>query len=261
MDGQELLTRLRAGAPVRALGIRASRHPDIARWAKAAGYDCLWVDMEHSPMSADVAAHICSTAADLGLLPLVRPPERDYGAINRLLDGGALGIIAARIESAAQARDVVTATKFAPLGQRSQVSTLPCVGFAALPAGELNARVNHATLVQVLIESGAGVAAADGIAAVDGVDMVGVGCNDLSADLGHPGQASHPDVVAACRAILAAGRRHGKVVVIGGMPEGEALAALRREGAAPFLFGGIDTDLFIGALRQKIISMQSIATA
>ena len=64
------------------------------------------IDLEHSTMPLDVAAQLCATAGDLGLTPFVRVPEQDYGAIGRLLDGGAQGIIAPRIDTADQARAV-----------------------------------------------------------------------------------------------------------------------------------------------------------
>lgn len=252
MNGGQLVERLRAGQPVLALGMRASRTTDSVRWAKAAGYDTIWVDMEHSTLPVDTVSQLCSCAVDLGLMPWVRVPERDYGMINRVLDGGALGIIVARIESADEARTAVVATRFPPLGQRSQLATLPYVNFERLPARELNRRIDSATAVQVLIESRAGVDAADEIAAVEGVDVLGVGCNDLSADMGLTGESSHPDVVAACHRVIEAARRHGKVAIVGGMPECAALDGLRRAGAAPFVFAGTDTELFLNALRQRV---------
>jgi 2-keto-3-deoxy-L-rhamnonate aldolase RhmA len=257
MNGIELTERLRAGLPVYALGIRASRTTDVVRWAKATGYDTIWIDMEHSTLPVDTVAQLCSCAVDLGLTPWVRVPERDYGTINRVLDGGALGIIVARVETAAQARDVVTATRFPPLGQRSQLATLPYVNFEKLHARELNQTLNDATAIKVLIESRAGVEAADAIAAVEGVDILAVGCNDLSADLGHTGESTHPEVVEACRRVIAAARRCGKVAIVGGMPDSDALTSLRNEGAAPFIFAGIDTDLFLNALRQRIESSRA----
>ncbi|WP_206957856.1 HpcH/HpaI aldolase family protein [Trinickia acidisoli] len=252
MNGAELVERLRGGQPVMALGIRASRTTDAVRWAKAAGYDTIWIDMEHSTLPVDTVSQLCSCAVDLGLMPWVRVPERDYGTINRVLDGGALGIIIARVESAEQARHAVTATRFPPLGQRSQLATLAYLDFAKLHARELNVRIDRATALEVLIESRAGVEAAEAIAAVEGVDVLALGCNDLSADMGHTGESAHPDVVAACRRVIDAARRHGKVAIVGGMPECEALDGLRRDGAAPFVFAGIDTDVFLNALRQRV---------
>jgi 4-hydroxy-2-oxoheptanedioate aldolase len=251
MTGDELLIHLRRGERILALGIRASRSIDVVRWASAAGYHTIWIDMEHSTLPVDTVSQMCLCARDLGLMPWVRVPEREYGVINRVLDGGALGIVIARVESAEQARAAVTATRFPPLGQRSQIATLPTVDYARLPARELNERLNAATALKVLIESGAGVEAADAIAAVDGVDVVALGCNDLSADLGHPGESAHPEVVAACLRVVEAAVRHRKIAIVGGMPEGEALDALRHAGAAHFVFAGIDTDLFLAALRER----------
>jgi len=257
MNGSQIVKRLSTGHSVLALGIRASRTTDVVRWAKAAGYDTVWVDMEHSTLPADVVAQLCSCAVDLDIMPWVRVPERDYGMINRVLDGGALGIIVPRVETAEQAREAVTATKFPPLGQRSQLATLGYIDYEAVSASEMNRRVDDATAVQLLIESRAGIEAAEAIAAVPGVDILSVGCNDLSADLGLTGQSNHPDVVEACRHVISAARKHGKVAVVGGMPEGPALEALRLEGAAPFVFGGIDSDLFLGALRQKASALRT----
>jgi hypothetical protein len=163
MNGIELTERLRAGLPVYALGIRASRTTDVVRWAKATGYDTIWIDMKHSTLPVDTVAQLCSCAVDLGLTPWVRVHERDYRTINRVLDGGALGIIIARVETAAQARDVITATRFPPQGQRSQLATLPYVNFETLHARELDQTLNNATAIKVLIESRAGVEAADAI--------------------------------------------------------------------------------------------------
>jgi len=251
MNGAELVERLRERHKIIALGIRASRTTDVVRWAKAAGYDTIWIDMEHSSLPVDTVAQLASCAVDLGLMPWVRVPERDYGTINRVLDGGALGIIVPRVETAQQARDAVIATRFPPLGQRSQLATLPYVNFEKLAPREMNRRLNEATVLKVVIESRAGVEAADAIAAVEGVDVLALGCNDLSADLGHTGESAHPEVVAACRQVIAAAQRHGKVAIVGGMPECEALNELRREGAAPFIFGGIDSDVFLAALRER----------
>src|SRR5882757_6871866 len=106
--------RLKRGVPVVALGVRSSRTADIARIAHSSGHHALWVDLEHSTMPIDTAALICGAALDLGLAPFVRIPERDYGVIGRLLDGGALGLIAPRVETVEQAQDIIAACRFPP---------------------------------------------------------------------------------------------------------------------------------------------------
>lgn len=246
-----VLRDLRAGAPVLSLGVRHSRTADIARMALGAGYRCLWIDLEHSPMPVDTAAAIAATADDLGMAAWVRVPERDLGTIGRLLDGGATGIIAPKVESAAEARAVARACRFAPRGDRSQLALVPQRRFRRLPQAEMTAGVDAGVAVQILIESAAGVAAAAAIAAVDGVDLLAVGCNDLCADLGHPGEPGHPDVARACHAVAAAAREHGKLAVVGGLGDGARFELMLAAGFAPLIFAGIDTDLLVDALATR----------
>jgi 4-hydroxy-2-oxoheptanedioate aldolase len=247
-----LLDRLAQGLPVAALGVRCSRTADIARVARATGHQAIWIDMEHSTMPVDTAAMICAASLDLGLVPFVRRPERDYGVIGRLLDGGAMGIIAPRVETAEQAREVVAACKFPPYGHRSAINTLALVEFKTMPAGEFNGLMNSATIVKILIESPLGVENIASIAAVPGVDLMGIGTNDLTAEMGIPGEYRHADVRRAHEAALAACRGLGKPLAIGGIADPAYAAELIRMGAAPFLFTGIDTDLLLAAARDRI---------
>ncbi len=247
-----LIQRMAEGRPVVALGVRGARSGEIARLAKASGHDVIWIDLEHSTMPIDIAGQICATALDLELVPLVRVPEREYGVIGRLLDAGALGIIAPRIETAAQAADVVAACRFPPRGHRSAIGTLPQVGYRRLAAEELHATVNRATLVQVLIESPLGIDNLDAIAAVPGVDMIAIGTNDLSAELGVPGRYRDPRVRRAHEAALQACGRAGKPLAFGGIPDPAYAAELMRLGAAPWIMSAIDTDLLAAALHSRV---------
>src|SRR5580704_19491006 len=114
-----MLQRLAHGEPLLSLGIRNARTAEIVRMAKTAGFGVVWIDLEHSSISIDCAVQIMASAADLGLEAWVRVPEKDYGVIGRLLDGGATGIIMPRVESAEEAARVVTAARFPPRGQRT----------------------------------------------------------------------------------------------------------------------------------------------
>jgi len=243
--------RVARGLPVLALGIRGSRTADIARIAKSSGHHALWVDLEHSAMPIDTAAMICAAALDLGLAPFARVPERDYGVIGRLLDGGVLGIIAPRVESAEEAQDVVAACRFPPFGHRSAVGTLAHVDYQKMPAQEFNATLNRATVVKILLESPRGIENAASIAALPGVDMLGIGTNDLTAEMGVAGEYRHPDVRRAHETAIEACRRAQKPLAIGGIGDVAYAAELVRLGAAPFMFTGIDTDLLLGAARDR----------
>jgi 2-keto-3-deoxy-L-rhamnonate aldolase RhmA len=242
------LDRLRGSDPVLMLAVRSSRTADVLRVAKSTGHHAVMVDLEHSTMTLDVAVSLCSTAADLGLFPFVRVREREYGALGPLLDGGAQGIIAPRVETAAEATTVARACRFAPGGQRSQLATVPQFGLRPTPAATLNPALDDATVVQILIETPAGVARADEIAAVAGVDMLAFGANDFTAELGVPGQYADPRVTEAVTTLAAAASRHGKLLMVGGVADPALLREFDSLGVCPLRLTGTDTDmLYAGA--------------
>src|ERR1700688_2705735 len=225
-----VVERLVVGVPGSVLGIRGSRTADIARIARSSGHHAIWVDLEHSTMPIDTAALICAAALDLGLAPFARVPEREYGVIGRLLDGGVLGIIAPRVESAEEAQDIVAACRFPPFGHRSAVATLAHLDFRRMPAAEFNATLNRATVVKILLESPRGIENVAAIAALPGVDIVGIGTNDLTAVMGLAGQVRHPDVRRAHEFAIAACIRARKPLAIGGIAEPAYAAELIRLG-------------------------------
>jgi 2-keto-3-deoxy-L-rhamnonate aldolase RhmA len=248
---QRVLDRLRDGEPVLSLGIRNARTTEIVRLAKCAGFGMLWIDLEHCSMTVDQAAQIAATALDLGIEGWVRTTERDCSVVGRLLDGGVTGIIAPRIETAEEARQVVSAARFPPRGLRSQITLLPQLGYRRVAPAELMRDAEHATSVHVLLESAKGIAAAEAIAAVDGVDILHVGVNDLSVDLGHAGNPTHDEVINACQHVIEAAKRHGKLAVVGGLADPVCCGELFRAGAAPLIFAAIDTDLLATGLVQR----------
>lgn len=242
------LERLRDGEPALMLAIRSSRTADVVRIAKSTGHHAVLIDLEHSAMSLEVAVTLAATAFDLGLFPFVRIPEREYGAIGRLLDGGVSGIVAPRIETAEQAATVAQACRFAPRGQRSQLAAVPQCGMRPTPAAELNPALDDATVVQILVETPAGVDSADEIAAVDGVDMIAFGANDYTAEIGVPGRYADPRVTEAVAVLAAACKRHGKLLMVGGIGDPARLRELDALGVCPLRITGTDTDmLYAGA--------------
>lgn len=252
MASNTVMARLARRQPVAALGVRTSRTTDIARLAKATGHHAIWVDLEHSSMSIDVAGAICATAQDIGIVPFVRVPEREYGVIGRLLDAGAAGIIVPRIETAEQAADVVAACRFPAQGHRSAIATLPSVGYRRLPPTQFYEVANRSTVVKLLIESPRGIENIEAIARVEGVDLLGIGSNDLSAELGVAGGAVHPLLREAHDTALAACERANKPLVIAGVADAAYIADYIRRGAAPFLMTGIDTDLLLAAMHERV---------
>src|SRR3546814_9983190 len=91
------------------------------------------------------------------------------------------------------------------------IARIPQTGFVRSPVNEFVKAENQKVVVQVLIESSLGVENIDSIAAVEGVDIIAVGANDLTAEMGCPGQVREPAVIAAFERIAAAANRYGKI--------------------------------------------------
>jgi 2-keto-3-deoxy-L-rhamnonate aldolase RhmA len=128
-----------------------------------------------------------------------------------------MGIVVPGVQSADEARAAVNAVKHAPWGERSLAGAAPQLHYRSLPAEQTIRELDHASMVVAMIESRAGLKAADAIAAVDGVDIVLVGASDLSGELGFAGQVDHPQVHQAFLHVIDACRKHGKTAGIGGM--------------------------------------------
>ena len=246
-----MLTELRAGRPQLMLGIRSSRTTEIVRIAKSTGHACILIDLEHSAMSIDTAAQLCGTASDLGLTALVRIPEKEYGVIGRLLDGGAHGIVAPRIETAEEAALVADACRFPPEGHRSQLAMVPHFGMTPTPAATMNPELNANAIVKILIESPLGVENAAAIAAVPGVDILAFGANDFTSELGIPGQYDDPRVADAVGVLATAARDAGKLAMLGGIADLELFTRFYKLGLCPLLLTGMDTDLLFEGARTR----------
>jgi 2-keto-3-deoxy-L-rhamnonate aldolase RhmA len=212
-----LLDSLRADKVVGMISIRLTRGAEIASMTQASGFDALYIDMEHSTFSVAEASLICIACLGAGVTPLVRVPANDEANVSRLLDAGAMGIIAPHIHDAAQARRLVDLCKFPPLGLRSSIALLPQLGFHSLGQEKIANIMNRATAVIAMVEDIQALSNVDEIAAVEGVDVLFVGCSDLSASLGIQGSASQTGLDTAVDAVIAACQRHGKIAGIGGL--------------------------------------------
>lgn len=208
-----------------------------------AGFDWLLLDAEHAPN--DVLSLIPQLMAlkDSPSAPIVRPPWNEPVIIKRLLDAGFYNFLIPFVESAAQARAAVAATRYPPQGVRGVALSHRSNRYGSVP-DYLN-RVNDQISVIVQIESRAGVAAAAEIAAVDGVDCLFIGPGDLAAACGHLGEPSHPEVQEAIAQVHAAARAKGKSTGILAFAE----ADVRRYLEAGISFIAVGSDL--GVLRMQ----------
>jgi 4-hydroxy-2-oxoheptanedioate aldolase len=243
---------------VASMTVRLVRTVEIARIARTAGFDTIYVDLEHSSFSLDACGQICMAALEAGIAPFVRVPANTPDYISRVLEGGALGIIAPHVRSADEARAVVRAAKFAPLGERSNAGGLPHLHFRSFPAPEAYAALNEATMVIVQFESAAALDKTEEIVAVDGVDMVLVGLNDLLADWGIPGEYDHPTVREAYARTIAACRKQGKHCGVGGLATRPDLVADFVRMGARYVSTGTDLAFLLSACTARAKQVREI---
>jgi 4-hydroxy-2-oxoheptanedioate aldolase len=253
------LKRLEANELSLGVGIRQARTIDIAQIMKVCGFDWLFIDLEHSATSLDVAAQISMAALDAGITPIVRIPIGDYSVATRLLDAGAMGIVHPHVESAEEARRIVDAICYPPYGHRGVSGTLTQFAYQSVNLAEAVTELNRATLIGVMLETQEAIAQADAIAAVDGIDIVMIGTNDLAMSMGKPGEFGHPDVVKAYETVCAACKKHGKYAGSGGVYDVGLITKYVDMGVR-FLLAGGEVGLMMAAGRARTAALREIKT-
>ncbi len=211
-----LKSMMRAGRVALGMNVRLARSGDIARIARTSGHDFLFVDAQHSLFNRETIGHIAQAALGCGISPLVRVRSCDDPDVSVLLDNGVTGIVFPDINNADEARRAVSRAKYPPVGRRSVVGGYPLFDYRALPVAEAVPLLQEHTLVACMIETPAGVENIEAIAAVEGVDVVHIGINDLLTAMGKPGCFGDPEAAAAIDRVIAVTLRHGKIAGVGG---------------------------------------------
>lgn len=240
------------------IGIRLVRNVDIIKVMKAAGYDWLFIDLEHGSMSIETACAIAVAAQDSGIAPIVRVPYGELTMATRVLDGGALGIVIPHVDTAEEAREIADKLRYPPRGHRSVGGGQAQFDYAPMPLGEMTAKSDENTLITVMIETPKAVENADAIASVPGIDCLLVGSSDLSMEMGIPGDTGNPKVQAAVDKVIAACVKHGKWPGMGGAYTEELLKLYTGKGMK-FLLSGNDLPMLTNAARahqQKVRAFQ-----
>lgn len=156
--------------------------------------DFVYLDGEHGCFDWRDIEAMCITAERHHLTPIARIPDPSSATITRFLDRGVRGIVVPHVESLEDAQRVIDAAYFAPAGARSFGAGRPEYWENGDDRAAYMKACNGALSVCMMIESTTGLALADRIAQVPGVDYLSFGLLDLAQSLGHPGESSHPAV-------------------------------------------------------------------
>jgi 2-keto-3-deoxy-L-rhamnonate aldolase RhmA len=240
-----------------AIGIMATEFftPGFCQIVANAGVEFVMFDMEHGGVGIDTIKAQIAFARGVGIAPFVRPPSLAYHLIAPLLDAGAMGVMAPMIETREQAEQLASWCRYRPEGTRG-------VGFGVAHDDYQRADViegmrleNQRTLVIALIETATGIANADAILSVPGIDVGWLGHYDLTNSMGITAEFDRPEFHAAVDAWLGACRRHGKAAGI--LAATVAAAREWRAKGVRALLCGSDVGVFqtaLGATRSALAS-------
>ncbi|HEY8478064.1 MAG TPA: aldolase/citrate lyase family protein [Chloroflexota bacterium] len=225
MDGSVLKAKLREGRVALGTWVTCA---DVAGADILAhvGFDFVFLDMEHAPLSVDQVQTLCVVFRDTPTVPLARVPWNDMVAVKRALDAGAEGVLVPFVCSAEEARRAVAACRYPPEGVRGVAPRGGGAFFRDRPG--YIARANRSVVVIVQIEHVSAVERLDEILAVEGIDALFVGPADLAASMGHLGDTGHPEVRSTMERVFARARAAGVPAGTIAATADEALAWIRQ---------------------------------
>jgi 4-hydroxy-2-oxoheptanedioate aldolase len=236
---------LRGAAPLAGMFI-GFPSPALVEMVGYAGFDFAIIDNEHGPMSLETTEHMIRAARCAGTLPVVRTQEP---ALLRVLDAGASGVMVPSVETAEQARRIVAACKYPPLGTRSSAFTARAGGYTFFGGAAQIERANEGVAIILMIESAQAVQALDAILEVKGIDALFVGLSDLALSMGHPGDNMHPEVQEALADVI---RRAAARGVASGVLAGTPVDFNRYASMGAKFLPMTMASVIAGALREAI---------
>lgn len=231
----------------------------IARMTANAGADFVLIDTEHAPFSSAQVADIIAWFAATDVAPFVRIPQIEYHFIARTMDAGALGIMVPNVKSGEQARKIVSASKYAPLGDRGVALGGGLTGYDRVEKPrEFLDYSNKNTTIICQIESLEGLDAIEEIATTDGVDVLWVGHFDLTQSMGIPGEFDDPRFGDALDRVVETCKRHG--LGAGIQPGNLEQAQAWIERGFDVISFGSDQKVYQDGLQQGIDGVRALTT-
>lgn len=210
-------TRILNGQLTPLMSIKFVTGNEIPMMCKMASIHALFIDMEHSALDLHTVGQLILACNYAGVSPVVRSPSKAHWHISRILDAGAAAVVIPHVETIQEVKDIVRHAKFAPLGARGCTNNQAVMNFQHVPTLTQNAILNEQTMVIPMIETPGAVDIADEILAVEGVDGVLVGSNDLCTDLGIPGKYDSELYQNSVTRVINTANKAGKPVGIGGV--------------------------------------------
>jgi 2-dehydro-3-deoxyglucarate aldolase/4-hydroxy-2-oxoheptanedioate aldolase len=199
---------LKAGKISIGSAVTRLRAPEVCRIFAVAGFEFVFIDTEHAVFGIETVAEMIAQCRNADTVPIVRVTGSEYHLIARMLDAGAQGVVVPRISSRQEVEDIVSWTRYPPLGTRGVGMTTAQTDYQSMSATEFIHGIHQETLVIIQIERKIALDNLDDLISVPGVDVATAGWMDLSVDLGVPGQIDHPLMVAGLQTIIDSCTKH-----------------------------------------------------
>jgi 4-hydroxy-2-oxoheptanedioate aldolase len=235
--------------------LQVYRSPEIARTFAAAGFDYVFIDLEHGSFNQETAHDMIVAANGSGITPIVRVAELLYSLVARLLDSGAQGIILPRVEDPRILEEALSWMRFPPDGKRGYGVNPTMIGYEARSFGEIIEHQNRNTLAVVQFETKTALDRADDLLSLKGVDIAMVGPADLSISLGVAGQFDHPLLISSVERLIGQCNRHG--VVPGIQVRTVAAARTWMERGMRFVGAGGEHGLLLEKAREAVAQLRA----
>ena len=251
--------RLSRGETVFGSGLQVYRSPEIPQAFAAAGFDYVFIDMEHSSYNLETVHDMITASLQAGITPIVRICELHYSLMARLLDSGAQGIILPRVEDPVLLAEALSWMHFPPMGKRGYGVNPTMVGYEARSFPEIIEHQNRNTLAVVQFETAAAMERADALLSVAGVDIAMVGPADLSIALGVPGQFDHPLLVSTVERLIEKCVAHG--VVPGIQTRSLAMSKFWAERGMRFVGCGAEHQMLLEKAKDTVAQLRAVRAA
>jgi 2-keto-3-deoxy-L-rhamnonate aldolase RhmA len=224
-----LRKRVLSGECVYGTMIRQARDPGAPAIFAAAGFDFVFIDMEHGNYSTETVADLIRGAKSAGIATIIRVPHLETHFISRVLDAGAEGIMVPMTSTRQQAEEIVRFSKYTPLGQRGFGTQTGQTDYKPLKASEFMKEANENTLIVAQIETREAIENIEATLDVEGIDVGLIGPNDLSISMGIPDQMGSEIITKAIDKVVESAKKKGKAsgIHIGNI---EALKKWRTKG-------------------------------
>jgi 2-keto-3-deoxy-L-rhamnonate aldolase RhmA len=219
-------------------GTIQAANPDTAAIMANAGFDFLWIEGEHSPITLETTRNIILLTQGRKAVPFTRVPVNELWTAKRMIDIGSLGVIFPFTDSVELARQAVASCKYPPEGKRGVGPGMAALRWT-VPEGYTK-WANDNIMVITIVERPSAIEHIEEIAAVPGIDVIFIGLNDLSYNIGVPGQLTAPAMKTAVAKVMAAAKKHN--IAVGG-PAGAADVKRMIDEGYRFLQGPSDLSL------------------